>query len=294
MRWIVFIGILAWTLQSCQAPEKREWNQWKEERRVALTDPYGWPSVVGLFWIKNSMAYFGSKENNDFILPQTAATSMGRIVEIDSAYYLDAYSSLKVKVNGLNATKVRMLTDKEEGGPTIASWRSLQWHIIERQDKAYLRVKDSLSSYRQALLATDIPYYPYDETYRVKAKFTPVDSSQTIQYDNILGMKFDTPFAGYLDFQLHGESHRLAALYNDEETYMVIFSDATTGIDTYGGGRYLYPKVADSQGETILDFNQSINPPCVFTPHATCPLPPSENLMDCGIVVGEKLLKLYE
>jgi len=74
----------------------------------------------------------------------------------------------------------------------------------------------------------------------------------------------------------------------------LIFSDETTGESTYGGGRYLYPLKANDEGITYLDFNKSINPPCVFTPYATCPLPPDGNHIDIAIVAGEKMLKLYD
>ena len=38
----------------------------------------------------------------------------------------------------------------------------------------------------------------------------------------------------------------------------------------------------------MLDFNQAYNPPCAFTPFATCPLPPPENRLDLAIDAGEK------
>jgi uncharacterized protein (DUF1684 family) len=38
----------------------------------------------------------------------------------------------------------------------------------------------------------------------------------------------------------------------------------------------------------VLDFNKAYNPPCVFTPYATCPLPPQENRLTVRIEVGEK------
>ena len=38
----------------------------------------------------------------------------------------------------------------------------------------------------------------------------------------------------------------------------------------------------------VLDFNKAYNPPCVFTAHATCALPPSENRLPIAIPAGEK------
>lgn len=288
---IISFAVLAFT-QSCQKSYEQEIEEWRIERLNKLKEPYGWPSVVGLYWIKNSMSYFGKKDNNDFILPSTAPSSFGRILKTDTAFYMLPYYSLRVQIDGeTSPDKVRMLTDKESGGPTIAKWQSLQWHIIEREDKAYLRVKDSLSIYRTAL--KEIPYFPINAEYKVTATFTKADSSERMSYTNILNMELNDPLAGYLDFTLQGTEHRLLALENDAKSYFVIFADKTTSESTYGGGRYLYPMKADGEGKTILDFNKAENPPCVFTPFATCPLPPKENHLDIGILAGEKMMKLY-
>ena len=44
----------------------------------------------------------------------------------------------------------------------------------------------------------------------------------------------------------------------------------------------------DKQGRLVLDVNQSYNPPCAFTPFATCPLPPPENRLDLAVEAGAK------
>jgi uncharacterized protein (DUF1684 family) len=38
----------------------------------------------------------------------------------------------------------------------------------------------------------------------------------------------------------------------------------------------------------VLDFNRAINPPCAFTPYATCPLPPRQNMLTVAVRAGEK------
>ena len=41
-------------------------------------------------------------------------------------------------------------------------------------------------------------------------------------------------------------------------------------------------------GRVVIDFNKAYNPPCVFSPYATCPLPPEQNLLTIAITAGEK------
>jgi len=40
--------------------------------------------------------------------------------------------------------------------------------------------------------------------------------------------------------------------------------------------------------KAVIDFNRAYNPPCAFTPYATCPLPPRGNRLDVPIRAGEK------
>ena len=62
--------------------------------------------------------------------------------------------------------------------------------------------------------------------------------------------------------------------------------DETSGSGTYPAGRYLYAPVT---GDTVtLDFNMAYNPPCAFTPYATCPLPPLGNTIGVMIEAGER------
>jgi hypothetical protein len=74
------------------------------------------------------------------------------------------------------------------------------------------------------------------------------------------------------------------------------FRDATNGVETYGGGRYLLDaaKSADLGGDQIagtlvLDFNFAYQPSCAFDPRWVCPLVPPENRLDLPVQAGERL-----
>ena len=67
-----------------------------------------------------------------------------------------------------------------------------------------------------------------------------------------------------------------------------VFGDATNRYDTYGGGRFLDTAGPDAEGNVYLDFNLAYNPPCAFTPFATCPLPTPENKLPVAMYAGEK------
>jgi uncharacterized protein (DUF1684 family) len=73
----------------------------------------------------------------------------------------------------------------------------------------------------------------------------------------------------------------------DDPEYFFIFRDGTSGHETYPAGRFLYTD-RESNGRVVLDFNKAFNPPCAFTPYATCPLPPRSNRLEARIEAGEK------
>ena len=94
---------------------------------------------------------------------------------------------------------------------------------------------------------------------------------------------------GDVVFELAGEEHRLIPLVSDpaDTHFFFIVRDETSGDATYGAGRYFY---ADLEGDTVvLDFNKAYNMPCVFTPYATCTLPPPGNQLPIPIEAGERM-----
>ena len=72
------------------------------------------------------------------------------------------------------------------------------------------------------------------------------------------------------------------------------FADATSGVDTYGGGRYLYDTIKGAdlgvgEREMVLDFNYAYNPSCAYDDRWSCPLSPPENRLPFAVPAGEKL-----
>ena len=51
------------------------------------------------------------------------------------------------------------------------------------------------------------------------------------------------------------------------------------------------PKHSNFRFQTADVFNKAYNPPCVFTPYSTCPLPPPENRLQIEVNAGELMYK---
>lgn len=94
---------------------------------------------------------------------------------------------------------------------------------------------------------------------------------------------------GKVKFSFSGKDFELTA-YQDgekENSLFIPFSDNTSGVTTYGTGRYLYTKV--EEGKASLDFNKAINPYCAYNHEYVCFPAPEENHMDIEVSFGEAL-----
>ncbi len=101
---------------------------------------------------------------------------------------------------------------------------------------------------------------------------------------------------GWVEFSVADTACRLAVFWLNEYTggIFIPFRDATSGRETYGGGRYLWDsaKGADLGGdanELVLDFNYAYQPSCTYDPRWSCPLSPQENWLPVPIKAGERL-----
>lgn len=70
------------------------------------------------------------------------------------------------------------------------------------------------------------------------------------------------------------------------------FRDATSGLSTYGAGRYLLDttKGADLGGDArnlVVDLNFAYQPSCAYDEAWACPLPGAGNRLAAGVPVGE-------
>lgn len=101
---------------------------------------------------------------------------------------------------------------------------------------------------------------------------------------------------GRLDFIIGGkecllyvyQSKDLMQVEKYKDYLFVPFTDATTGDESYGSGRYLEFFKNDIQNNLLeLDFNKAYNPYCAYSPNYKCPIPPKENSLTVAIKAGE-------
>ena len=254
--------------------------QWRARRLASLTKADGWLSLVGLIWLNDGA--------NDVSLPSKPPTPIKATLQ-NGQVTLDA--NAKLAIDGKPVAAPVALRDDTTDKPTVVTMGTMQFLAIKRGDPGHekfgLRVKDSAADARVHFKGLD--YFPVDPAYRVEARFEPYNPPHHIAITNVLGMTTQETSPGRLVFTLKGKEYSVDPILEQGETdYFIIFRDQTSGHETYGAARYLYAHPAGADGKTIVDFNKAYNPPCAFTPYATCPLPPPQNKLPLRIEAGEK------
>jgi len=244
---------------------------WWAARDARLRDPDGWLTLVGLHWLEPGENRFGSDRSNQVVLRGGG---------------VPAHAGTLVVENGVVRLGDDGLADDLSGEPTVIDLGSLRMYVIRRGERLGLRVRDHDSP---ALVAFEgMRHFPIDPGWRVSARFEPAPAGREIEIVDITGVVSLEPTPGHVAFERGGVTWRIEALPGDDDgSLWLVFGDATNGHETYGGGRFLYTEPVAADGSLVVDFNLAYNPPCVFSPYATCPLPPPQNRLSLRIEAGE-------
>jgi len=259
-------------------------RRWRADREAALEADDGWLTVAGLFWLRPGLNRAGADPSNDIVLPDGAAPARLGVFQLgDGAAVFTAEPGTRVTSRG-QPIETLVLTAGSE--PPAVEVGRLTMFLIERGDRYAVRMRDRNSPMRRAF--TTLAWYPIDRAYRVTARFTAYAEPKRIPVPNVLGDTPEMVSPGFVEFTLGGETLRLEPVFetSDARELFYIFGDRTNGDTTYGAGRFFYSELPED-GQVVLDFNKAYNPPCVFTPFATCPLPPPQNKLPVRIAAGE-------
>jgi uncharacterized protein (DUF1684 family) len=259
-------------------------QEWQHQRVERLKNKNGWLSLAGLFWLEEGENTYGSDPNNNLVFPEKADAFCGTIILDGDRISLKVAEGVKVSVNDSLVTELMLNHDHAEN-TTYLQQGDLAWYIIKRGERLGIRLRDHKHPRIQEL--DHIPSYPIQTSYVVEATLEPFDEPKTMTVATPLEdytESYECP--GTLNFRLRGKDLELYP-FASGNGYFLVIADETSAIDTYGAGRFIYAS-PDSTGRIILDFNKAYNPPCAFSPYATCPMPPRENFLPVAIEAGEK------
>ncbi len=257
-------------------------EQWRVRHEAELKAKDGWLAVAGLFWLKDGANSAGSDRSNAIKLPSGPARA-GVFEFHAGATTFRPSDGVTAFLNGKAAGSAVQLRSDADGSADRLQIGGLSMSAIQRGTRYGVRLWDPASPARQHF--NGLHWFPVNEKYRVIARFVAYGKPKMIPITNVLGDTEPEASPGYVEFTLNGQRLRLEPVTEDQQLFF-IFRDLTAGRETYPAGRFLYTS-APKNGEVELDFNKAENPPCAFTPYATCPLPPKQNRLAVRIAAGE-------
>ena len=267
--------------------------EWRVQRAKTLSAPDGWLTLVGLDWLQSGKNAVGLAADNQIQLHGRAPAHLG-VIEVDGAGLRllapEGGFPPHLLIDGQPAREGAIQSDDTRA--TVLSDENLTMVVLHRGDRFALRIKDSESATRTSFKG--LHWYPPSAKYRITAKWIPFVPQHTEKIPTIIGTTLDMPAPGLAEFTLDGKTIQIEPVLEgpDAKELFFILRDATSHTTTYQAARFLYAEMPsnglDKPGTIVLDFNRLQNPPCAYTPYATCPLPPFQNRLAIAIPAGEE------
>jgi uncharacterized protein (DUF1684 family) len=137
-----------------------------------------------------------------------------------------------------------------------------------------------------------LSYYPINPSMRFSARLIRYPQPEQVRLATNTGEIRNGLRYGYFDFRVGAQNCRLQVYRLEDDpdagiSLFVPFRDSTSGLDTYGAGRYLDLR-ENTSSVYDLDFNRAYNPYCAYNSEYSCPIPPAENTLTVAIRAGEK------
>jgi len=293
---LVAVSSLSASLAAQEPSSAKDELAWRSQHAADLQKPDGWLSLIALEWLESGETSIGSAADNKIRLPNTSPPHLAVLkLENDAVKLLPPTEGFPsgLNVDGTPAKEQVLRADpNRDKFNSRMTFGSLNLYVIKRADKFALRIKDAESPIR--LDFRGLRWFAPDPAYRVTAKWTPYLPAKSISLVTMIGTSYSQPVPGVAEFTLQGKTYRLEPVLEDPKIAKLFFilRDTTSIETTYPACRFLYTILPDhgldKPGELVLDFNHLENPPCAYTPYATCPLPPAGNRLAIALPVGEQ------
>lgn len=250
-----------------------QWRAWQGARHAELSGPDSWLGLLGLFWLQPGSNSVGGARGVAVQLPAGPA-HMGDLLWADG----------HVVWQPVAGDACELQTDLA-GQATLVTHENLAFFVVDREGQLAVRVRDRAWAARQVFAGLE--YFDFDPAWQIAADWQSLSPPLRLPVPNVSGELKMVEVTHQAVFQVAGQMVRLLPMSVYDAEVFFVFRDLSSSKATYGAGRFLKARLSVS-GRISLDFNRAYNPPCAFTPFATCPLPPPENWLPFAVLAGEK------
>lgn len=273
------------------AAEQRRYLQqiehWRRARMARLRAPDGWLSYVGSGRLAVGRHRIGHAADNDVVLPE-GPDHLGTLV-LDAEgnlAFTAAAPGLRLDGRPFRGGPLGWRADGRRRSREIA-WRDSRFSVVRLAPGHYgWRQRDLHAPAR--LQFRGIEHFPVDPAWRIRAEWQPFAPPQRLRLLTSVATPQQVLVPGEARFARDGRSYRLRPVLDaDGRRLLFMFTDRTSGKETFGGARYLRSE-PPHDGRLVLDFNRAVNPPCALSRHVVCELAPPGNHLDMAVTAGEK------
>lgn len=250
----------------------------RDKRRVKYLE------LCGLFKLDTTGTIFGiDKSNKVSTSPNEINQNIGKFQWDGKAFNFEAFNDIKITDSNGAEVQTKSLVLNAIGDSEKLFFSAISWRVITRSGALYLRVWDKNNPAIDAFKGFE--NYAPNSDFIFEADFEYFSTSKSEPVASKLGVNDVANFIGKVQFQYDGTFYTLDV---GEQGWMMV-GDATSGNTTYGGGRYMYIDLPETNGKVTLDFNYLYNPPCRYSEYTTCLFPPRQNVLPIAIEAGELL-----
>jgi len=274
---------------------RHDWESWRQARHDELAAPDSWLGLSGLYWLEEGTNPVGSAPDCVVTLP-AGPEQLGEIIVLGNQLLWSSRADKALSIDGvihrhtadpsgMAEQKLQVpLASDQIGAPSVLAYGTLRFFVIAREGRLAVRVKQLDWAKSQPFLGLDA--FPFAPDWIIDAEWQALPAKRQIEVPAVTGELKLVEITHLARFWVGQVEVSLLPLSVDEQGVFFVFRDQTSGRLSYGGGRFL--KAAPAQaGRIQLDFNRAYNPPCAFSPFATCPLPPPENWLGFPVEAGE-------
>lgn len=264
-----------------------EIERWREAYRQRLLAERGWFRVTGLSWLAPGENRLEPSVGGEVEVAPGPPSPQGIALELAGERVrvrAPAGELLRVGERSVAEAEFTLADDGDSEPIAVGAGSAV---VLRRGERFGVRLYHPDAPALRSFSGLD--WFAIDPGYRVTARFEPYSEPVMVRIATILGDVREVAVPGEAVFDLAGDGLSLLPTRTDRR-WMFVFRDLTSGDSTYGACRFLYaaPPV---DGRLLLDFNKAVNPPCAYTVHATCPLPPAANRLGVAIPAGERLYR---
>jgi len=251
-----------------------EWARWHEQHEAARASEHGFLAVTSLTWL-------GAEPQRHPDVPGAWSTGDdGPVVELADGESL--------VFGGATLTGRHAFGPIPERDGVEVVFGDAVAEVARRGGHDILRPRHPEHPLRRDYTGT--PTFAPEPAWRLEGEFVPFDEPRSVTVGSVaegLAHVYEAP--GEVRFEIDGDEFALTVFNGHAPgTYLALFRDATSGVSTYAANRSVSIAAPDAASRVVVDFNRATNLPCAYTDYATCPLPPSENLLPIAVEAGEK------